>query len=235
VPNATCDDGVDNDCDGLTDCEDAGDCAYDPSCACDNDGVCEPGEDCTSCPNDCFAGTGAFCGNDVCEAADGEDCVSCPEDCNGKQTGKPSNRYCCGDGDGQNPVDCNDPRCTGDGNTCTNDPAVPSCCGDGICEGTEDGYNCEVDCGPPPYCGDGNCDPNEDPCSCPDDCGAPPANEVPGATCNDGVDNDCDGLTDCADIVDCGTDPACDCLPKGAACTADNECCSNWCHKNKCK
>jgi hypothetical protein len=28
-------------------------------------------------------------------------------------------------------------------------------------------------------------------------------------TCDDGTDNDCDGLTDCADTLDCGNDPVC--------------------------
>lgn len=34
------------------------------------------------------------------------------------------------------------------------------------------------------------------------------ASEVPGVTCSDGLDNDCDGDLDCADS-DCVTDPAC--------------------------
>jgi hypothetical protein len=58
------------------------------------------------------------CGNDVCQPGFGEDCLSCPADCNGVQGGSPANRYCCGDGDGQNPVGCGDPRCTANGNTC---------------------------------------------------------------------------------------------------------------------
>jgi len=125
-----CDNANDNDC---------------PSFVCGN-GVCESGEDCNTCATDCFAGSGASCGNGVCEAGDGEDCKSCAADCNGKQNGRPSDRFCCGDGDGQNPVGCGDSRCTGSGNTCTDTPSVGSCCGDGICEGTEDGANCAVDC-----------------------------------------------------------------------------------------
>jgi lysyl endopeptidase len=44
----------------------------DPGGSCDNDGVCESGEDCTNCG-----------------------------DCEGRTGGKPSNRYCCGDGTAQ--------------------------------------------------------------------------------------------------------------------------------------
>jgi hypothetical protein len=58
-----------------------------------------------------------ICGDTVCEPSGGEDCLSCT-DCNGEQGGNPGNRFCCGDGDGENPVDCNDARCTGGGNTC---------------------------------------------------------------------------------------------------------------------
>jgi acyl-CoA thioesterase-1 len=66
-----CGDGLDDDCDGLWDCEDP-DCAGDGFCqiACNENGVCDPGEDCDSCA----------------------------VDCDGKQTGKPSGRYCCGNG-----------------------------------------------------------------------------------------------------------------------------------------
>ena len=46
-------------------------------------------------------------------------------------------------------------------------------------------------------------------------------------TCNDGIDNDCDGATDCADS-DCSGDPAC-CTPNGQSCSIDSECCSGSC------
>ena len=117
---------------------------------CDNDGECEPGEDCNGCPNDCIAGAGAACGNGICEAGDGEDCLSCPSDCRGKQNGKPSNRYCCGDGDGENPVPCSDSRCISGEWQCTDIPAVASCCGDLTCNGIEDPCSCGVDCGSAP-------------------------------------------------------------------------------------
>ncbi len=84
-PEATCDDGLDNDCDGFFDCDDS-DCAGDAACqtagACDDDGVCDAGEDCESCPVDCA----------------------------GVTSGKPANRYCCGNGVPEGPE--------GDGTVC---------------------------------------------------------------------------------------------------------------------
>jgi hypothetical protein len=221
----SCTDGIDNDCDSFTDCDDA-DCTGDPACVCDSDGTCETGEDCNNCSSDCISGAGgAECGNGMCEAGNGEDCRSCPADCNGVSTGKPSGRYCCGA-----ETDCSDSRCTAGGLQCTNDPVSgdPYCCGDLVCEGDEDVFNCSIDCGSAPFCGDGSCDAGEDECSCPTDCGFPPGNETPNITCQDGIDNDCDDLADCLD-ADCATDPACDCLPPDALCTADDECCSNKC------
>lgn len=119
---------------------------------CDNDGVCEVGEDCGNCANDCPSGSGASCGNGVCEIGNGEDCLSCAADCAGVQGGKPGNRYCCGDGAGTNPVDCADARCTSSGFQCSAGASGGWCCGDGICEGGESGLNCAIDCGAPPMC-----------------------------------------------------------------------------------
>ncbi|MDO8631091.1 MAG: hypothetical protein Q7R41_11425, partial [Phycisphaerales bacterium] len=44
-----------------------------------------------------------------------------------------------------------------------------------------------------PACGNGICLSPENSCSCPADCGPPPTTEL---VCNDGVDDDCDGLTE---------------------------------------
>jgi hypothetical protein len=66
----------------------------------------------------------ASCGNGVCEPSCGEDCLSCAADCRGVQSGNPSNRYCCGDGDGQNPVGCGDARCNSGGFTCSDAPVA---------------------------------------------------------------------------------------------------------------
>ena len=50
--------------------------------------------------------------------------------------------------------------------------------------------------------------------------------ETPEVSCNDGLDNDCDGATD-------GADSDCDVggggLPAGASCTVDSDCASNKC------
>jgi subtilisin family serine protease len=225
----TCDDGFDNDCDNDIDCDD-NDCSGSPGClgvAC-GDGLCEAGEDCTTCPADCWSGDGGSCGNGVCEPSLGEDCVTCPADCNGKQRGSWKNMFCCGGGGGTNPVGCEDARCNSDGWSCNDTPAGQSCCGDGTCEGEESGFNCEVDCGPPPVCGDGTCDAVEDECSCTQDCGTPPASET--GYCANGIDDDCDGLSDCTDS-DCDVDPVCQssCRAPNEACTTDNDCCSNKC------
>ena len=67
-------------------------------------------------------------------------------------------------------------------------------------------------------CGDAFCDVGENQCNCPADCGSPPVSEVAGSTCQDGIDNDCDTLADCAD-ADCGTDPGC-----AGGCLTDTEC-----------
>jgi len=192
----------------VDDCDPAGGCFHDPvvcdageSCVggvctpdgCDSDGVCESGEDCSTCPSDC-ASMDPGCGNGVCEPTLGEDCLNCPADCNGVQDGKVSSRFCCGAKNGDNPVGCSDSRCTSRGYSCSSLP-VASCCGDAVCGGYESSCDCEVDCG------------------------LPPAVET---DCADGLDDDCDGLTDAQDAD-------CPCSATGVACTLGSECCSGVC------
>jgi hypothetical protein len=137
----------------------------------------------------------------VCEPA--ENCFNCPSDCPGiGATGF------CGDGtcdvtSGEDCVSCGQ-DCAGrqSGNT-----GGRYCCGDG------DGEN-PVDCSDPrcnsgsfvcasPCCGDHLCDVGEDSCNCRPDCGGPRE-----SACNDGKDDDCDQLVDCADL-DCCANAAC--------------------------
>lgn len=161
---------------------------------CHEDGSCEPGEDCDNCAADCGGGSGSFCGDGVCAIDEGEDCASCAADCRGKQRGNQRKRFCCGYG-GDGPVGCADSRCTEEGFSCVDGPQTAWCCGDGAC------------------------DSGEDSCVCGLDCGAAPAAEL---SCVDGEDEDCDGLTDCAD-PDCAAAcvPACD---GDGVCEAGEDC-----------
>ena len=181
------------------------------------DGFCTVGEDCDSCSEDCGTAAAAVSGNGICEGGDGENCLT-TSDCAGRQSGKPSNRYCCGSSDG-NPtgsVGCDDSRC-GD---CTMESV-----GGGECA-----------------CGDG--DATNDDCTCLNDGVVPATAEI----CDNGVDDNCDGAVDCADSqcsgaaacvctpsaaseVDCGngededSDGLVDCLD--ADCTSPTEVCND--------
>jgi hypothetical protein len=55
---------------------------------------------------------------------------------------------------------------------------------------------------PEPCDADATCEPGEDPCNCAADCGEPTEVEL---ECADGLDDDCDGRTDCQDSDCCGT------------------------------
>ena len=110
-------------------------------------------------------------------------------------------------------------------------PAKRWCCGDGVCSDQEDGFICSLDCGSVPVCGDGACSPGEDSCVCPNDC-EPAVSELPGWTCADGLDNDCDSISDCDD-PDCASDAACQvCTLGGKSCSSNTDCCSGICKRN---
>ena len=173
--------------------------------------VCEVGEDCTTCPTDCPSGStsGAVCGNGICEAGNGENCVTCAADCNGTQGGKPANRFCCGDGGGDSPVACSDSRCSSGGNSCTDIPVAGGsfCCGDLTCDVGESCSTCALDC--------------------------TAGIEI----CDNGIDDDCDGLVDCADN-DCLSAPSCQggtCTlgQAGDSCSDGTDCCSGSCSGGK--
>jgi hypothetical protein len=207
------------------------------SANCNGDGICDVGEDCISCAVDCGLVSGAFCGNGLCEIGDGENFDNCSDDCAGKTKGK--DPYRCG-----LDADCTDPRCT-DGFFWRMAPRVAACCGDALCEGQEDDVTCALDCAG----GGGVCEPTSNRersgrGECEDgldnDCdglidGADPdcctATEDPEVTCDDGLDNDCDGLIDGAD-PDCQTPVDCSIYGDRQTCNDDPAC--RW-KKNVCQ
>ena len=218
--NACCGDGL---CAG----ENVNQCAVDCDPAfvppsggsCCGDAICEGSEDVNNCAIDCdtsCSGDAECDDGDACNGAETCDLVS--GTC---QSGTPVN---CDDGNACTADSCdpatglcsNDPISCDDGDLCTFDSCDPvtGCANDPV--NCDDGDTCTTDsCDPAtglcvndpivPCCGDTFCDPGEDQCNCLADCGTPPATET---NCTDGVDEDCDGQTDCAD-ADCTGDPAC--------------------------
>jgi hypothetical protein len=221
VPTASC--SVDGDCDDGLFCNGAESCS---------DGVCLAGSDpcpglaCDEQTDQCFLSP---CDDDgVCE--EGEDCNSCPGDCGsgggsavcGNGVCEPSEDHLSCGGDcrartGGKPSkrftcsgsDCSNSACNADGWSCVETLPAAFCCGDGACSE-----------------GESSCD------GCQVDCGVPPLNEL--GFCADGTDNDCDGLADCLDTVDCSAAPVCE---PPAGCNNDGICdpgedcstCSNDC------
>ncbi len=109
--------------------------------ACNGNGICERGEDCVSCPGDCPAVLGSFCGNRLCELGDGENATNCSGDC------APG----CGTvAAGCKTLDANlDPICEVPGFFCRDMMRLAACCGDWLCEGQEQVSGptyCAADC-----------------------------------------------------------------------------------------
>jgi hypothetical protein len=215
-----CDNGADDDCDGLVDCADS-DCDGTPECpnliewpmcfdGVDNDfdGLtdCDDRTDCDGYSEDVSCGIGA-CENDGTEACNNGTyeyvCTPLPAT-------EPSKELTCDNGlddDCDGFTDCDDSDCDAD----------PAC-----------QMNCEV------YSDRGLC--NDDPnCewvgnskrgSCQEITVCVPTGPESGF-CGDGIDNDCNGLTDCDDVDACGSDPVCEgCVPEPEICDdgIDNDC-----------
>jgi len=200
---------------------------------CDEDPDCDDGEFCNgieTCVEGACQAAIDPCPGQTCDE-DGDTCVECLVDgdcddrlyCNGAET--------CVGGTCQegSTVDCNDGiSCTADSCNETTDSCdyVPndSFCDDGLfCTGTEKcdpAKDCQPGTGDP--CPEGQtCDEESDTCCTPSE-----------QTCDDGLDNDCDGDADCDDLEDCAGDPAC-CGSRGDDCTSNDQCCSNKCRKRR--
>ncbi len=169
--NDTCTDGACNgeakDCsDGIActvdNCNEVNDeCTHTPQDSlCDNglycDGIetCNAGIGCSNTGNPCPIGTTCnevtdtcdsdeSCGDGICAGLPDEDCSTCPSDCPGKSTGKPSNRWCCGNltcESGETavicPVDCGGGSCQTNDECNDNDPCTNDICSSGVCLNT---------------------------------------------------------------------------------------------------
>ena len=192
-------------CPGGTTCN-LGICIPFPPPFCTNDGVCLPPETCIcadcGCPSPlmCIAGVCGgppppTCGGGGCQT--GENCYNCPGDC-----------PCAGTCSTTGVCSCNnDGVCVSPPETCSscnldcqgeqaNCPTGQTClsggtcgtCGDGTCTAAEK-CGCLVDCSGQ------SCGPNGRVCSGGSCICMGPSSEV--GFCLDGIDNDCDGVTDC--------------------------------------
>jgi len=205
----------DSDCDDGNPCTDnlcSGGACQNPnnSNPCDDDDPCTvndmcSGGACSGTPMDCDDGepcTDDACVNGVCQHTWNDDICPCNNDSD------------CDDG---NP--CTTGSCVNDTCEYAQVPDCPGGCDNGTCDANENCRNCPQDCGCPagqgcvngqcqelPDCGKDGCGSDETQCNCPQDCGAPPSSET---NCVDGLDNDCDGNTDCLDS-DCFGDSACE-------------------------
>jgi hypothetical protein len=229
VPDCT----VDSDCDDSDSCTldvcNTGDgtCSNNDSglCECVTDAECDDGDSCTTntcLGNVCVAGNSGTCctnngGDAFCDDSD-----SCTADtCNANGTCTSADNGLC---------ECvNDAGCD-DGSTCTDDS-----CSANACSNVDNGtcYLCtaateSTDCDDGDPCTADTCSGANDTC----DNTASGACTPEALNCADGVDNDLDTTTDCAD-PDCFSNPACSSGgAPGADCAKNSDCASGKCRTN---
>ena len=173
-------------------------------------------------------------GGQLCNPPPCTQCDTCnqQDDCANTNgcTWQQSGFVCSGNGrcsDCTNAQDCGNASCSWNTskNKCTGGSQTAA---GSVCSGSASPVST---CDTNSICGDSVCDAGagETSCNCVIDCGAPPASET---TCDDGVDEDCDGLVDCDDIDDCGSNAACSACIDPGSCTSGDDCCSGNCRKN---
>ncbi len=198
-PGATeiCGDGIDQDCNGS-------DLACQPNpndVDDDGDGMTENQGDCNDNDASIFLGATEICGDGIDQDCNGSDLICQPTPTCTDEDNDGFNAATAGLDCG--PLDCND-----------NDPAInPGAaerCSDGIdnnCDGLTDGQDVGA-CPAPSTCTDADQDGffAQTGCNTVQDCADNDALTFPGATelCGDGIDNDCDGMTD--ENCDTGSD-----------------------------
>jgi len=216
LTETNCTDGIDNDCNGTADCSDAPCFA-----ACCGNGTCDPAESSCNCTADCGL---PLSFEAQCSDARDNDCdglIDCADpEC---QVGSETN---CTDGlddDCDGAIDCADTECQSI--DADNDGYTHALCGGPDCDDSDSLINpgavenctdgIDSDCDGVDGCADDDCAIDADgdgvpipPCG--NDCDDTDDTVAPGflEICDDGVDNDCDTVVDCADSY-CVGDPAC--------------------------
>ena len=222
-------DGVDNDCDGLTD--DPGICADEIDCTLDS---CVPASGCEHTPEDKLCGDGNPCTNDTCDRLGGCRFVARIGPCDDGEICTQGER-CQGSACvGGTPVPCND------GNQCTLDHCdiVQGCIGSPLPGGSackpdepcQQAGECEkgacvitkaVSCNDGSTCTQDACDPATGECS----------HVALQGPCNDG--NPCTSQDKCVDKVCLGT-PLDTCCKNDGDCTDSSDCTVDTCQGGQC-